>query len=191
MAVQFTWDGLGLPHWDDVVRTHARVEPCRPLALRALSRTDKESAVLAALGLSPAVRFREVLDVFGRQVFLTIGIASNKIATNANHASYAGWIEDTLRHPLEVWRRADDGPTLRPEYAGQIRDHFFGAYAGPGGVTSFMLVAVTASGKFINAFTLTSTQNANNKRYGDLVQIGYDPHADIAQGPLLYAAQVH
>lgn len=58
-------------------------------------------------------------------------------------------------------------------------------------MTSFMLVAVTASGKFINAFTLTSTQNANNKRYGDLVQIGYDPYGAIVQGPVLYAEQVH
>lgn len=111
---------------------------------------------------------RELRDYVGEPVRFNLASLASKLAKYANHAAYVAWIKETLRSPLEVWRHRD------PHGPKQYRDHCFAAYLGPSGATSHLVISL-ARGFIINAFRLDSVSNVQEKRFGELFHVGYDP----------------
>lgn len=164
MGIEFCREGLGLADWHEVVNAFARPEPCRPFGLSGTTEEQREEIVAEALRRDA----RELRDYAGARVRFNPASLAKKLGRYANHAAYVGWIKETLRFPLEVWRHHDPvGPK-------QIRDHYLSAYLGPNGATSHIVIALT-KGFIINAFRLDSVGNAEAKRFGDLLHVGYDP----------------
>lgn len=163
----FDYLGLGMDDWQDVVNSFARPNPTSPIVVRGTTGIQREAIVEGALGLtgraSRVFRNYEGLAVRTGRGFV------KKLADKANHAAYAAWIEHTIRHPLEVWRHPDPR-TNDPA----PRDHYFAAYVGPRGATSHLVIAVVA-GIVFNAFRLDGIGTVNEKRFGDLLYVGYTP----------------
>jgi hypothetical protein len=101
-----------------------------------------------------------------------------KLGRYANHAAYSAWFERTIAEPLEAWIHADTGPFS--SNASESRVHYFGAYLGPSGGTTHLVIAAALDPrgpKLINGFSITAFSTADAKRYGRLDHIGYDPYA--------------
>jgi hypothetical protein len=166
---EFTYEGLGQAKWREVIDAHAGPEPCRPGMTRGLDRPGREAMVARLLGLD-RVAARTTVDFRGDGVILRRDPLVGKLGQYANHAAYAGWIEQTLRRPLEVWRHVDP---RRPQRG--MRSHYLAAYLGPDGVTSHLLICAVANRVLFNCFRLDGTGNADENRFGHMVHIGYKP----------------
>jgi len=122
----------------DIVNAYAKPEPCRPFTVRVLSHGQ----ILVRVALELGVRVngsRYLTDLKGFDCRVTPGFV-RKLATYANHSAYAGWIAATIADPLEVWehpdpRSADPSP----------RRHYLGAYVGPTGTTTHLVIAVSGN----------------------------------------------
>jgi len=155
-----------MANWRDVINAYAVPEPCRPFTTRGMTAVQLTARVSTELGLDFGTRY--VPDFEGRTFRLSQGLVK-KLAKYANHAAYAGWVESTLLRPLEVWVRPDPHSNDM-----QPRRHYFGAYVGPGGVTSHLVVAAFGS-VVINGFRLDNVSTADSKRFGELLHLGYSP----------------
>jgi hypothetical protein len=167
--LEFHFDGLGLAKWRDVIDAHAGPEPCRPGMTRGLDQPAREAMVAQVLGLD-RVPTRTIFDYSGGAVYLRRYPLVGKLGRYANHAAYAGWIEQTLRAPLEVWRHVDP---RRPN--GGLRSYYLAAYLGPDGATSHLLICAVANRALINCFRLDGSGNADENRFGQMMHIGYEP----------------
>jgi hypothetical protein len=175
LAFEYTWETIGLPRWADVVDAHGRPEPSRPVAQRDKTKSQRRAEVAAILGLA-GKPYRFFSDYAGRRIFAPTTLLVNKLAKYANHAAYAAWIEHTLDDPLEAWLHPDIGPPS--SNASEERLHYFGAYLGPDGGTTHMVIAAALDPKgpkLINAFSVTAFSTADAKRYGQLDYLSYDP----------------
>jgi hypothetical protein len=162
--VELCYEGLGLADWREVIDAFAKPEPCRPFDMSGTTEERREMIVADVLRLDA----HELRDYAGERVRLNPISLAKKLGKYANHGAYVRWIKESLRSPLEVWRHHD------PRAPKQYRDHYFAAYVGPSGATSHLVVSLT-KGFIINAFRLDSVSNAQDKRFGDLLHVGYDP----------------
>jgi len=115
MGRDFDYLGLDMGDWREVVNAYAKSEPCRPFVLRGTTEAQRIALVAKTLRLD-SVRERTIVDYAGAAVRLQAASLPPKLGRYANHAAYAGWIESTLRDPLEVWRHRDPrkpGSSLR------------------------------------------------------------------------------
>jgi len=154
--------------WRDVVDAFAIPEPCRPFTVRELTPTDTVARVERALGLA-AVAAGNVLRDFEGRSFRVRRPFVEKLARYANHAAYAGWIATTMQQPLEVWEHPDPRSADR-----RPRRHYFAAYVGPSGATTHLVVAAIGD-VLLNSFRIDNVTAANEKRFGRLLYVGYEP----------------
>lgn len=176
MALEYTWESIGLPEWRDVVDSHALNEPSRPVTQRNKTPLQRRGEVESALGLG-GKPFRFFYDYAGRRLFAPAGLLVKKISRYANHAAYAAWIEHTLRNPLEAWIHADQGRFSSDP--NELRLHYFAAYVGVDGSTTHLVLAAAfepRGPKLLNAFGVTALSTADQKRFGVMDYIGYDPN---------------
>jgi phage-Barnase-EndoU-ColicinE5/D-RelE like nuclease2 len=97
-------------------------------------------------------------DYAGRTISQDAARLCSKMAKDEGHTAYVGWIAETLRNPIEVWDRIDNGVA---------KLHYYSAYRAPGtGVVSYMAVATTASGVLVTAFHKNSARAIDGKRNG-------------------------
>lgn len=151
--------------------------PSRPTEQRGKTHNQIRFEVAAAIGVQNRGN-RHFRDYAGRSVLVPARLLINHLSQKANHAAYASWVQPTLESPLEVWIHADTGHYSSNRR--ELRLHYFGAYIGPVGGTSHMVVAVALDPKgpkLINAFSLTRFATADKKRFGTLDHISYDPHS--------------
>ena len=168
MSTVFEYRGLGMADWRDVVDAFAIPEPCRPLTIRELTPTNKVEQVTDALGLTAVATDTLIHDFEGRS-FRVRRPFVEKLSRFANHAAYAGWIASTMQQPLEVWEHAD------PRSADpRARRHYFAAYVGPSGATTHLVVAAIGE-VLLNGFRIDNVATANEKRFGTLLYVGYEP----------------
>lgn len=133
------------------------------------ARPDRELLVARTLGLDVRAE-RTLVDYTGRAVRLKASQLPRKLGKFANHTAYAGWIEPTLRSPLEVWQHAD------PRKPGSsVRRYYLAAYLSPAGATSHLLIAAVAGGVLFNCYRLDGANIADESRFGDLLHLGYAP----------------
>jgi hypothetical protein len=165
-----------MPNWVEVVDAHAVAEPMRPFSVRGLDSAARLKLIDQTFAFN-AQGYCFLADYDNRRIFVSRAIMHRKLDV-ANHVAYAAWIPTTLQSPLEVWEHPDLGPTSRN--SAEPRLHYFSAYVGPDGATSHLVLAVAVDPRgprLINSFSLTSLANADNKRYGKLRFVGYDPHS--------------
>lgn len=176
MAFEYTWESVDLPKWSDVVDLHGVPEPSRPVTQRGKTESQRRTEIAATLGLTGKT-YRFFYDYAGRRIFGPATLLVHKLASYANHAAYAAWIEQTMRAPLEAWIHPDHGPLSSNK--AEPRLHYFGAYIGPDGGTTHLVVAAAfdpKGPKLINSFSVTAHSTADAKRYGALDYMAYDPY---------------
>lgn len=155
LGFEYTWESIGLPQWSDVVDAHGCPEPSRPVTQRDKTESQRRAEVATTLELTGKA-YRFFSDYAGRRIFAPATLLVNKLARYANHAAYAAWIVDTLRAPLEAWRHPDVGPFS--SNTAEDRLHYFGAYIGPDGGTTHMVIAAALDPrgpKLINGFSVS------------------------------------
>jgi hypothetical protein len=157
-----------MAEWHEVVNAYAANEPSRPFSVRGMTAAQKQVLVARELGLGPEGQTRFILDFEGRSFRASWGLVT-KLAQYANHAAYSGWIEQSVKAPLEVWEHTNPRSTdVRP------RRYYFAAYIGPSGATTHLVIAAFGN-VLLNGFRIENASTADNDRFGKLLYVGYNP----------------
>jgi Barnase-EndoU-ColicinE5/D-RelE like nuclease len=139
-----------------VSHKHARPRPCAPVSVPATANKRRQ-IVASVLGISTGQKQVAFTDYAGRTITQNAEWICNKMSKDKSHTAYVGWIAETLRNPIEVWDRVDNGVA---------KLHYFSAYTSGSGVVSYMAVAVTAKGILVTAFQKDSASTIDGKRNG-------------------------
>lgn len=159
---------LGLHPWRMVVERYAGARPAKlKRAIASASEEERYRWMRGVVGLEHGERDgMEVEDFGGRRIRLNERLVDH-IRGEATRAPFLVWMPDSLRSPLEVWRRY-----LMGERGLEPRLYYLYGTVEP---TLHSVVAIVSEADLV-AFNLIpfEAKDAKKFRLGELAYVGYD-----------------